>query len=82
MAKPGDDSQAPWVLQWSSVDIISAKEEITYRDGITGSHFGVGGMDCISKRVGRLYAIVDITYNLQLWYYIYMHIHWVIFRVQ
>ena len=32
----------PWV---SKVEIISTEEDSEYNEGITGSHFGVGGID-------------------------------------
>ena len=36
------------IIPWAKrVEIISADEDITYRDGITGSHFAVGGIDQI-----------------------------------
>ena len=42
------DMSLPIIILWAkSVDIISAKEDITYNDGITGSHFGVGRIDQI-----------------------------------
>ena len=38
----------PIIIPWAnSVEIISAEDYIVYRDGITGSHFSVGGMDQI-----------------------------------
>ena len=38
----------PTIIPWANrVDIISAEEDIAYNDGITGSHFAVGGMDQI-----------------------------------
>src|ERR1700684_2234513 len=38
----------PIIIPWAKrVDMMSAEEVIAYKEGITGSHFGVGGMDRI-----------------------------------
>ena len=38
----------PTIIPWvKSVEMISADDDNAYRDGITGSHFAVGGIDQI-----------------------------------
>ena len=38
----------PIIIPWARRgDIMSAKEDIAYKDRITGSHFGIGGIDQI-----------------------------------
>jgi hypothetical protein len=38
----------PKIIAWARrVEKMSAEVDIVYRDGITGSHFDVGGMDLI-----------------------------------
>jgi hypothetical protein len=38
----------PMIIPWAkSVEMISVEEDIVYNDGITGSHFAVGGIDQI-----------------------------------
>src|ERR1700678_1799674 len=38
----------PMIIPWAKrVKITSAEDDIAYNDGITGSHFAVGGIDLI-----------------------------------
>ena len=51
----------PMIIPWAkSVETISADDNIAYNDGITGSHFAVGGMDriMIPRQVSSL--ITDV----------------------
>ena len=51
----------PIIIPWAKmVDIMSAEEVIAYREGITGSHFGVGGIDQIIIPLHVLSLIADV----------------------
>ena len=58
----------PWARR---VDIISAEEDIAYRDGMTGSHFGVGGIDQIiiplqvSSSITEVLKLLTATFRVR-----------------
>jgi hypothetical protein len=54
----------PRIIPWANrVDTMSAEVVIVYKDGITGSHFAVGGIDLI---IIPLQASSDIPEELRL----------------
>jgi len=51
----------PRIIPWASnIDTISADEVMVYREGITGSHLGVGGMDLIRIPLQVSSVITDV----------------------
>jgi hypothetical protein len=62
----------PMVIPWAkSMEIISAEEDTAYNDGITGSHFAVGGIDRIiipfqvSSFIADVLRLLTATFQVQ-----------------
>ena len=51
----------PTIIPWAKrVEIMSAEDDIVYRDGTTGSHFAVGGIDQIITPCQVSSFIIDV----------------------
>ena len=57
----------PIIIPWAKrVEMMSAEEVIAYREGITGSHFGIGGIDLITIPLQVSSFIADVLRLLML----------------